>query len=351
MGSYDNRDKPAYPRQKINPEYAKNPHILKWWTPAHDDILKKEIATWAWEWNWDIAFLVEGSTPKEVMDDWRKADPLCSEYAWYNILMYFATSRAEQLGLTKNIRKPIRKKCPLCSQDFIESSLPVPLVKRLGIDHLNFCAPCLKDCVLQSTGNPKTKKEEILEYLNKLAEALGKVPNQGYGEGMSDFAGIDDENRLIIIKVLQTKPTVKRVKEVFGSWLNALVQAGILEDGTRRTSQGTQTIAKDGHVCLSLGEKTIDDFLFQRSITHEKEPHYPEGNYRGDFLVEDTFIEYFGLTGDPDYDEKTKIKKKICKAHGIPLISTYPADLVSLKKLENKMAPILAEARGTTLSE
>jgi len=36
-------------------------------------------------------------------------------------------------------------------------------------------------------------------------------------------------------------------------------------------------------------------------------------------------------------------KKKICKTHGIPLISIYPEDLVSLKKLENKLAPFLKE--------
>jgi len=128
---------------------------------------------------------------------------------------------------------------------------------------------------------------------------------------------------------------------VFGSWLNALIQAEILEDGTRRTSRGTQTLARDGHVCLSLGEKTIDDYLYERNVAHEKEPHYPEGNYRADFQIGDTFVEYFGLKGNPEYDQKTKLKQDLCKKHGIQLISIYPADLVSLKSLDKKLAPIL----------
>ncbi len=115
------------------------------------------------------------------------------------------------------------------------------------------------------------------------------------------------------------------------------MEAGVLEDGTRRTTRGTHCLAKDGHLCLSLGEKTIDDLLHAHGVAHEKEPSYPEGNYRADFAVGDVFIEYFGLAGQADYDARAKLKQRICKKHGIKLISIYPADLVSAKKLENKL--------------
>jgi len=340
MSIYDQRDKPAYSFQDVSLEYAKNPHIIKWWTAEHDNLIKQEIDQWAWSWGWNIAFLIEKITPRETLDAWRDTDPLCKQYAWYNILMYFALSRARQLGLTKKIRKPKWKQCPLCNQKFIESSLPVPLVERLGADQLDFCAPCLRDSLLWE-GDQNKNEKEILEYLNNLAEVLGKVPGQGYGGGIEDLLGYDYEQRLAIIRVLKTKPTVKRVKDEFGSWLNALIQAGVLEDGTRPTARGTQTIALDGDVCLSLGEKTIDDYLFQHGIPHEKEPYYPDKSHRADFLVGETFVEYFGLAGDPEYDKKTKMKKKICKDHGILLISIYPADLVSPKKLENKLSPLM----------
>jgi hypothetical protein len=48
-------------------------------------------------------------------------------------------------------------------------------------------------------------------------------------------------------------------------------------------------------------------------------------------------IEYFGLQGDPDYDRKTRQKQNLCRKHNVRLISIYPADLVSLRKLEKKL--------------
>ena len=72
-------------------------------------------------------------------------------------------------------------------------------------------------------------------------------------------------------------------------------------------------------------------------IKHEKEPKYPEGNYRADFKVNDSLIEYFGLKGQKEYDEKIKIKKKICKKNKIKLLSIYPKDLINTKTLENKI--------------
>jgi hypothetical protein len=211
----------------------------------------------------------------------------------------------------------------------------VPFVERLGINHLDFCSPCLSDALFQ--GSDSLSKDQILSFLQDLSGLLQRVPTQNFGEGVEDLHSLDFQERLALLRVLQQKPTIGRVKELFGSWLKALIEAGILEDGTRRTSRGTQCLAKDGHACLSLGEKTIDDFLYYHAIPHEKEPRYPEGNFRGDFLVDSVFVEYFGLRGDPDYDAKTRRKQRICKEHGIKLISVYPDDLVSADRLKRKL--------------
>lgn len=338
MSIYDHRDKPAYGLFKIEPHYAKNQYILKWWNSTLDELLATQISHWQWVWYWGITDEIVKLTAPATIEAWKNSDPLCSKYVWYNILMYFAAARAEQLGLTKSIRHPQKKTCPLCKNSFIEESLPMPLIERLGIDRLDFCAPCLRDVVLQGTGNDSASEQDILKYLEDLAVVLGRVPSQNFGEGMADLLDLTDDERLVLLKLLKKKPTVKCVKSVFGSWLNALIQAGVLEDGTRKTSRGIQSIAKDGHVCLSLGEKTIDDYLYSHGIHHEKEPRYPEGNFRGDFKVGNTFIEYFGLTGNPDYDAKTKEKIRLCKKHNIILIALYPEDLISQKKLEDKLS-------------
>lgn len=263
-------------------------------------------------------------------------------------MIYFAASRAQALGLANKIRKPKWKTCPLCNKRFVEDSLPGPLVKRLGINHVDFCSPC--PCEAFSEGSDTIPADQVSSYLQDLENVLQRVPKQNFGgQGFEDLLGINYQERLALLRVLKRKPTIDRVKELFGSWLRALIEAGVLEDGTRRTSRGTQCLAKHGHMCLSLGEKTIDDFLYSHGIAHEKEPHYPEGNFRADFLVDGVLIEYFGLTGDPEYDVKTRRKQGICKRHGIKLISIYPSELISLKKLNGKLLGGLSESSHNSI--
>jgi len=337
MGIYDNRDKPAYGRFRTEPSYAKNPLILRWWTPSHDELLLTQIRKEQWVWYWGITNEIVAMTAPEAIEAWKSCDPLCSKYAWYNVLMYFSASRAQQLGFTDAIRKPQRKTCPLCHHTFVEDSLPYPLVKRLGIDQLDFCAPCLKHTVLQQTGNNSLPRDDVLTYLRDLTEVLQRVPSQSIGEGVDDLRDLTTQERLSLLKLLQRKPSVGRVKGLFRTWFEALLEAGVLEDDARRMIRGTQCLAKDGHICFSLGEKTIDDALYALGIPHEKEVPYPEGSFRADFAAKGAFIEYFGLTGDVDYDGKTRVKQSICKKHRIKLISVHPSDLAGSTKLRSKL--------------
>jgi hypothetical protein len=335
MSIYDQRDRSAYGDCGSNPLYCTNPYILKWWTDAHDRLLSAQIEEKQWIWAWTITQRIVAISRQEDIDEWKEQDPNCSKYVWYNVLMNFARSRAEKLGLTNAIRKPEWKRCPLCGEAFVEDSLPVPLVERLGIDQLDFCAPCLSGTILQNTGNDAATKDQIRTYLQDLSDILKRIPPQDFGGGMYDLREMSTEERLEALLELKRKPTQRRVKELFGSWFKALIDAELLEDGARRTSLGTQCLAKDGHMSFSLGEKTIDDLLHALGILHEREPAYPEGNFRADFVVNGVFIEYFGLAGDAEYDAKSSKKKMLCQAHGIKLIAIFPKDLVSSRKLES----------------
>ncbi len=261
--------------------------------------------------------------------------------------MYFARSRAEKLALTDAIRKPAWRRCPLCGEAFVEDSLPVPLIERLGIDQLDFCSPCLSSALFQNEAtDDSASQEQIKAYLQDLADVLGRIPSQNFGEGKYDLRELTTDERLAVLRVLQRKPTLRRVKELYGSWFKALIDAELLENGARRVSIGAQCLAKDGHMCFSLGEKTIDDLLHAMGIPHEREPVYPESNFRVDFVVDGVFIEYFGLSGDPDYDGRSSEKQKLCQAHGIKLISIFPSDLVSSTKLEALVVSGLGIAAG-----
>lgn len=336
MSIYDYRDTPAYMDFDAPISYCDNQYVNSWWTEDHDKMILSQIELAQWNWPWDISNVIISDTPQITIENWRDTDPLCKQYAWYNILMYYSVAKAKKLGYLKRIRKAERKKCHLCNNDFVENSLPYPFIKRLGINNLDFCSPCLKYSLLDE-GNSKMSKQDILSFVSELARILNKVPSQSYVNEISNLSDYELTDRITLLKHLQNKPTLSRVKKTFGSWFQALIEAEILEDGTRKNSRGIQCLAKDGHICLSLGEKTIDDLLFEFGINHSKEPHYPEGNYRGDFLVGNVIIEYFGLIGNPEYDRKVDLKRKLAKKFNLNIIEIFPKDIINTKKLVNKM--------------
>lgn len=334
MGSYENRESPACHPTPI--EWAQNPHILAWWTDAHDKAIVQAINVWQWNWPLTIAEAITRLTPETVLARWREKDKLCSKYAWYNILMGFAEARAQVLNLTSRIRKPQRRRCGLCSLTFAEDSLPFPLVQRLGMDGLDVCAPCCRDTIL-FPGNAGARGEDIVSYIRSLAELAGRVPPQGFGEHPGDLVYVDNEARLKILSLMRSKPSNAAIKVAFGSWFDALVGSGVLEKGARHNVRGIQCHAKDGHMYFSLGEKTIDDILLGMGLTHEREARYPESGLRADIKVGDTFIEYFGLAGNPDYDEKTRIKVEHVRKHNLRLLSIFPRDLADAQRLAKKL--------------
>ena len=102
----------------------------------------------------------------------------------------------------------------------------------------------------------------------------------------------------------------------------------ILEDGIRKTPRGYMCLATDGHVCRSICEKSVDDWLYRHGIPHDKEVRYPgKRAFRADWQIGDYFIEFWGLKGEEDYDEKMNIKKEVAKQYSIPLIGLTINDL------------------------
>tara|TARA_R110002050_G_scaffold296484_1_gene456536 strand:- start:1722 stop:4610 length:2889 start_codon:yes stop_codon:yes gene_type:complete len=71
-----------------------------------------------------------------------------------------------------------------------------------------------------------------------------------------------------------------------------------------------------GEYVKSYGEKLIADFLFEHDVNYkyERNHYWNNVNYRPDFTLftsdkSGLIIEYFGLSGDPDYDEMSEQKK------------------------------------------
>lgn len=92
----------------------------------------------------------------------------------------------------------------------------------------------------------------------------------------------------------------------------------------------------------SHGEKVIANFLFEHGVEYNYEQnHWWSGiNYRPDFTVPfskdgGVVIEYFGLKGDPDYDNMSKQKREYwIEKDGWELIELYPEDVRDPEALE-----------------
>lgn len=130
--------------------------------------------------------------------------------------------------------------------------------------------------------------------------------------------------------------TYRTARELFGTW-NKMIEATGLQPNPVLFAE--KQIAKDGHQCDSMAEKIIDDWLFSKDISHQRNIHYPNSHYTADFLIHNTFVEYFGLVGElKEYDNTAYNKEALAKKHNLTLIKIYPKDLFPKNKLEKILA-------------
>lgn len=90
----------------------------------------------------------------------------------------------------------------------------------------------------------------------------------------------------------------------------------------------------DGHIVKSMAEQAIDNYLCEHAIFHGYElpldvgtdkplkPDFCLKNYLGQ--GKDVYLEYFGLKGQPKYDEETAYKINLYRKNHITVICMYP---------------------------
>lgn len=110
--------------------YADNTFILKWWNNKLDSLIVSLIEKYQWGWHAEITNSIQNVISNKTLKEYQNADPLCQQYAWYNIIMNFAIARAKRLNYISKIKKPQIKNCKLCNCTFIESNLPFPMIKK-----------------------------------------------------------------------------------------------------------------------------------------------------------------------------------------------------------------------------
>lgn len=130
----------------------------------------------------------------------------------------------------------------------------------------------------------------------------------------------------------------------FGSWNLAILATGLTPNRShsQRMYKRLNAKANDGHMCDSISEAIIDNWLAARNIPHQKGGRYPGTNFRTDWAIGNTFVEYFGLAKDsPRYDREIKKKRNFCRSRNIKLIELYPHELYPKVVLETKFSKLL----------
>lgn len=171
--------------------------------------------------------------------------------------------------------------------------------------------------------------EEMLNGLIKLKDELGIVPTQKEVE-MCDYCG-----------------SISDYCHRFGSFVNSIIKAGMTPRSKKKP-----LITPCGNRALSGYEYKFMLMLEEHTICFEKEEYYKtyikdfNKNYRFDFTIsidnEKYFVEIFGITGNEDYNKKTKEKIKLCKDNNLKLIEFYPDDIG--KNLFDKIYKMLIDS-------
>jgi len=126
----------------------------------------------------------------------------------------------------------------------------------------------------------------------------------------------------------------------FGTWNKGIKAAHLSPNRSdnNRMYKRAITKANDGHLCDSISEAIIDNWLTNNDINHKRDVCYPSTRHRADWGLDNgTYVEYFGLAQDsPRYDRNIQVKKELCKKYGIRLIAIYPQDLYPRQNLKLK---------------
>lgn len=200
--------------------------------------------------------------------------------------------------------KPILKTCIECGKQYKKST-----------NNIKYCS-----LVCRRKAEWYTPKD-LLEIIRNTVQKLKRVPAR------RELKNINDSCR-----------------KVFGSWNNAVLAAGFTPNRSHdnRMYKRANAKASDGHLCDSISELLIDNWLTKNKIPHERNTPYPKTNHRADWAIsigsQKVFVEYFGLARDsPRYDRSITKKKTLCRRHKIKLIEVYPWDLYPKINLDDKL--------------
>lgn len=248
--------------------------------------------------------------------------------------------------------------CPVCQRTFLRLDQSGPIPVRLceicwsATDTKHHAviegSPEYCGSILQGVDLTPADPESLKTDLRRLAVLTQTLPF--VGKAMM-WEAVEPGNVASVVRLLWHMQPRDVYSCLFGSTFRANVEAGVLQsDAEVRLGFGTRCLAADGHECSSLAERAVDDWLYANGIRHEREPAYPvdpdlnpSGELRADWQVGETYIEYLGVLGKDNYDNRVDRKRKLARRHRLPLVELLPEDL---DQLDRRLAPLKGAKSG-----
>lgn len=237
----------------------------------------------------------------------------------------------------KNKQKEFVCENPGCKNRFTRSPNKVSI--------RNFCSNI---CAMKIIGPENGMKNKKYRFCRQCKTALRT--NQIYCSNKCWALAHRIPPKTLIIEVISLSrklgrtPTRREYKHyssasrLFGSWSKFLDSAGLIPNRNLNQHMFVRKlcVAKDKHVCNSISELIIDNWLTKRKIPHLKEIRYPNSNFIADWMLGvRTYVEYFGLAGDSiRYDKDISRKRILTRQLGIKLIEIYSKDIYSKNNLD-----------------
>ncbi len=222
-----------------------------------------------------------------------------------------------------------KRKCIFCGKEFSLVTLP---------DWVYFGSNGFKRCCFHCNIVQFPNDTEIGHAVRDFLDVCAFIPSSDFHPTKYSFTSrLTQEQWIEAIWAYAKMGGINFLRKKYGSWINCLLITGAMPEGVRVSTRGIYCLAKDGHLCNSLAEQQIDNWLLDNNVAHDKEPLYPyhpllnpNRKKRADWIVGEKIIEFFGLPEDPSYAKKMSEKILLAKTFGLELISIFPKDLSNL---------------------
>jgi hypothetical protein len=186
-------------------------------------------------------------------------------------------------------RQAVIRRCLYCKKEFVGGK--------------KYCSKKCKD------KSQVISKQEICKKIQKFYEKYKRIP------------------------VKKEFPHHNASRNRFSSWNKAIKAAGFKPNPVLFAKKHK---AKDGHMCDSLSERIVNDWLSDNNLEHKINVPYP-GNlqFTCDFVVDKYFIEFFGLEGElPKYTKTIKEKRRLAQEYNLNMIELKPEHILPKNQLD-----------------